>query len=105
MVMATAWAKEQNLLNQNVKWYQEKWKRVHILENSQVKLVWDFEFNLRKMTTSRRLDLMLEEKQTKTIWICDMACPHKNNMEKKRLEKRNQLQTACVRNKKEKTQI
>ena len=27
MVMAVAWAKEQNLLNQNVKWYQENWKR------------------------------------------------------------------------------
>ena len=24
MVMAVAWAKEQNLLNQNVKWYHEK---------------------------------------------------------------------------------
>ena len=24
MVMAFAWAKEQNLINQNVKWYQEK---------------------------------------------------------------------------------
>ena len=46
MVMAVAWAKEQNLLDQNVKWYQEKWKRGHVLENSQAKLVWDFEFNL-----------------------------------------------------------
>ena len=31
---------------------------------------------------------MLEEKQTKTIWICDMACLQENNIEKKRLEKR-----------------
>ena len=31
---------------------------------------------------------MLEEKQTKTIWICDIACPQENNIEKKRLEKR-----------------
>ena len=31
---------------------------------------------------------MLEENQTKTIWICDMTCPQKNNIEKKRLEKR-----------------
>ena len=31
---------------------------------------------------------MPEEKQTKTIWICDMACPQENNIEKKRLEKR-----------------
>ena len=67
VVMAVAWAKVQNLLVQNVKWYQEKWKRGHVLQNSQTKLVWDFGFNLRKTTTSRRPDLILEEKQTKTI--------------------------------------
>ena len=88
MVMAVAWTKEQNLLDQNVKWYQEKWKRGHVLENSQAKLVWDFEFNLRKTATSRRPDLMLEEKQTKTIWIYDMACQQENSIEKNRLEKR-----------------
>ena len=31
---------------------------------------------------------MVEEKQTKTIWICDMACLQENNIEKKRLERR-----------------
>ena len=56
--------------------------------SSQVKLVWDFEFNLRKATTTRRPDLMLEEGQTKTIRICDMACSQENNIEIKRLEKR-----------------
>ena len=86
--MAVAWAREQYLSDQNVKWYPEKWKRGHVLKNSQVKLVWDFEFNLRKTTRSRRPDLMLEEKQMKTIWICDMVCPQENNTEKKRLEKR-----------------
>ena len=48
MVMAIVWAKEQNLLDQNVKQYQEKWKRGHVLEKSQAKLVWDFVFNLQK---------------------------------------------------------
>ena len=48
MVMAIVWAKEQNLLDQNVKRYQEKWKRGHVLEKSQAKLVWDFVFNLQK---------------------------------------------------------
>ena len=88
MEIAIAWVKEQNLLDQNVKWYQEKWERWHVLENSQKKLVWDFQFNLRKTATSRRPDLMLEEKQTKPIWICDIACPQENNIENKRLEKR-----------------
>ena len=31
MMMAVAWPKEKNLLDQNVKWYQEKWT---CLENS-----------------------------------------------------------------------
>ena len=26
MVMSVAWAKEKKILDQNVKWYQEKWK-------------------------------------------------------------------------------
>ena len=56
MVIAVEWAKEQNLLHQNMKWYQEKWKRGHVLDNSQAKLVWDFEFSLRKATTCRRPD-------------------------------------------------
>ena len=72
MVMAVAQTKEQNLLDQNVKWYQEKWRKGHVLETSQAKLVWDFEFNLRKATTSRRPDLILEEKKTKAMWICNM---------------------------------
>ena len=38
MVIA-AWAKEQNLLSTNVKWYQEIWNRGHVLENSQATLV------------------------------------------------------------------
>ena len=48
IVMVVASAKEQNLLDQNVKWYQEKWNRGHVFENFQAKLVWDFEFNLQK---------------------------------------------------------
>ena len=87
MVIAAVWEKEQNLLNQNVKCYQEKWNRGHVLENSQAKLVWKFEFNLRKTSTSGRPNLMLEEKQTKTIPIYDMVWPQENNVEKKRLEK------------------
>ena len=67
MMIAAAWAKEQNLLDQDMEWYQEKCKRGHVLENYQTKLLWDFEFNLQKVTTSRRPDLMLKEKQTKTI--------------------------------------
>ena len=31
---------------------------------------------------------MLEEKQQKNIWMCDMVCPQENNTEKKRPENR-----------------
>ena len=43
---------------------------------------------IRKTATSRRPNLMLEEKQTKTMWLCDMACLQVDNIENKRLEKR-----------------
>ena len=57
------------------------------MENEQEKLVWDFELNLQKITTSRRPDLILEEKEKKKIWICDMVCPQQQNIATKRLEK------------------
>ena len=49
--------------------------------------MWDFEFHLRKTTTARRPDLILELKEDKKIWICDMVCPQQNNIEIKRIEK------------------
>ena len=63
MVMAVAWAKEYHLVKKEVKWYKERWTRGHVLENARAKLVWDFEFNLQKMTTARRPDLILEDKE------------------------------------------
>ena len=74
------------------KWYRERWERGHVLESKDAKLVWDFEFHLRKTTTSRRPDLTLEDKQKKTIWICDMACPQERNIETKMNDKRTKYQ-------------
>ena len=71
-----------------VKWYKERWTRGHVLENARAKLLWDFEFNLQKTTAARRPDLILEDKEKKHIWICDMACPQEFNVEEKRNEKR-----------------
>ena len=70
-----AWAKEYGLVGKETKWYMENWVRGQVLENNRAKLVWHFEFNLRKTTTSRRPDLVLEDKERNKIWICDMACP------------------------------
>ena len=57
------------------------------MENDKGKLVWDFEFHLRKTTTARRPDLILKDKEKKKIWICDMVCPQERNIQAKRLDK------------------
>ena len=58
-----------------------------MLENDKAKLVWDFEFHLRKTTTARRPDLILELKIDKKIWICDMGCLQQSNIGAKSAEK------------------
>ena len=85
MILAVAGEKEYELIGEDTVWYKERWERGTVLENGKAKLVWDFEFNLRK--TFRRPDLILEDKKSKKIWICDMACPQQQNIEGKRLEK------------------
>ena len=85
--MAVAWAKDYELISKDAIWYSERWERGMVLENDRGKLVWDFEFHLRKTTTARRPDLILEDKEKKKIWICDMACPQQRNIEAKRLDK------------------
>ena len=87
MIMAVNWAKEYELIGNDVIWYKERWERGVVLENERGKLVWDFEFKLRKTTTARRPDLILEDKEKKKIWICDMACPQQQNIATKRLRK------------------
>ena len=87
MILAVEWAKEYDLIGTDTVWYKERWERGTALENGKAKLVWDFEFHLRKTTTARRPDLILEEKGGKRIWICDMACPQQHNLETKRAEK------------------
>ena len=83
MIMAVNWAKEYELIGNVVIWYKERWERGAVLENERGKLVWDFEFKLRKTTTERRPDLILEDKEKKKIWICDMACPQQQNITRK----------------------
>ena len=88
MILAISSAKEFNLVEKDMKWYKRKWCRGYVLENDHAKLVWDFEFNLRKTTTSRRPDLTLEDKEKKISWICDKVCPQENIIVTKRDEKR-----------------
>ena len=88
MILTISWAKKFYLVEKDdIKWYKQKWYREYVLENDHAKLVWDFEFNLRKTTTSRRLGLILEDKQKKILWICDTASPQENYIVTKRAEK------------------
>ena len=87
MIMAVTWAKEFELINNDAIGYSERWERGTVLENDRAKLIWDFEFHLRKTTTARRPDLILEDKEQKKIWVCDMACPQQRNIETARVEK------------------
>ena len=87
MILAVAWAKEHGLISQDVAWYEQRWDRGTVFENERAMLVWDFEFHLRKMITSRRPDLILETKEDRKILICDMPCPQQQNIDTKRMEK------------------
>ena len=87
MILVVALAKQQELVGQEAIWYEKRWDRGTVFKNDKAKLVWDFEFHLRKTTTTRRPDLILQLKTDKKIWICDMACPHQNNTGAKRTEK------------------
>ena len=88
MILAMSWTKKFKFVEKDLKWYKQKWCREYILENDHAKLVWDFEYNSRKTTTSRRPDLTLEDKEKEILWICDMARPQENNTVTKRDEKR-----------------
>ena len=82
-VLAVAWAKKNGLLPEDAAWYKIDWKKGTVLEKDGMKLVWDFEFKLRKTYAARRPDLILED-NNKKIWIVDMECPMEINKEGKK---------------------
>ena len=92
MVLAVAWAKKYEIIDESIVWYKEKWEKGKVFENMKGKLVWDFEYKLRQSSSARRPDLTLEDKETTRIWICDMACPQENNIEAKVKEKLDKYQ-------------
>ena len=92
MVLAVAWAKKYEIIDENIVWYKEKWEKGKLFENMKGKLVRDFEYKLRQSSSARRPDLTLEDKETKRIWICDMVCPQENNIEAKVKEKLDKYQ-------------
>ena len=63
MVLAVAWAKKYEIIDENIVWYKEKWEKGKVYENTKGKLVW--EYKLRQSSSARRPDLTLEDKETK----------------------------------------
>ena len=62
------------------------------MENDKFKLMWHFEYKLRKYNKARRPDLTLEDRVGKLIWLIDMTCPREQSIEEKHLEKLNKYQ-------------
>ena len=52
-----------------------------------VKLCWDFEYRLRKTATARGPDVTIEYKNKNEIFLVDMACPSKSNVDANHAEK------------------
>ena len=65
MILAVQWVIEHQLIDNQTKWYRERWERGHVLESKDAKLVWDFEFHLRKTAKieTTRLDVRRQTKE------------------------------------------
>ena len=87
MILAISCANEFNLVEKYMKWCKQRWCRGHILESDHAKLMWNFEFHLRKTIKPRRPDLMLENKGKEILWIYDMTFPQENSIATKIDEK------------------
>ena len=77
---------QEGRLGKNMKWCKEGWNKGTVIENDECKLCWDFEYNLRKITT-RRPDVTIEYKDKNKIFLAEMACPSENNVDAKHAEK------------------
>ena len=92
MVLAVEWCKMNGLIPKETNSYNVKWCRGTVLSDGERKMIWDFEYQMRKTTTARRPDLILEDNMEKKIFIIDMACPNESNIAKKRREKLDKYQ-------------
>ena len=87
MVLVVEWGKEAGLLEESTVWYKTTWKKGTVIKKPDKKLMWNFEYRMRKTTKTRRPDLTLEDAEERIIWIDDIACPAKANIAEKRREK------------------
>ena len=71
MALTVEWAKQESLLPRDSVWYKQKWSKGTVLEKNGKKICWDFEFTMRKTTSARRPDLMIEDDDERKVWIVD----------------------------------
>ena len=63
----TAWCKESELMTDDEPWYKVKWSRVEVIENEDVQMTWDFEYQMRKESPARRLEVTKNRSESK--WL------------------------------------
>ena len=62
-------------------------KPVPITEIREVKVLWDFEIRTDHRLPARRPDIVVLDKETRTVQTIDVAVPADGNIKKKELEK------------------
>ena len=87
MVLIVEWEKQESLLPSDSVWYKQKWSKRTVLEKNGKKICWDFEFTIRKTTSARRPDAMIENDEEKKLWIVDITCRNEKNIGEKHREK------------------
>jgi hypothetical protein len=78
--------KEFGLVEHSTAWYNIRVEPVR--ENTKALIVWNKKIATHQKVEHRWLDLRIEDKMRKVIWILDMACPSDDNVTKKEQEKR-----------------
>ena len=68
MVIAIEWAKKYQLVNEKAVWYNEKWEKAKIVENSKGKLTWDFEHKMGKVVQPEDQTWLLKIRRIKRYY-------------------------------------
>ena len=90
---------ENKLIPEGTRWFVEKSEKGKVIENLGKKLYWDLEHGVRTTCKARRPHLTLEDNDTKTILLVNMACPNEANRNVKGNEKIKRYEQLCFETK------
>ena len=94
-ILAVQWCSKNGLLLEGTKRYMDKWEKGKVIERGGKKLLWNWEYRIRKICIARRPGLTLTDNEKNEIYIVYMACPSENNRVSKRLGKIQKYQQFC----------